>query len=313
MKKAIPEKGIYLFKSCMIGMEYPGAEESVRFIFNKLGIDYFDDPKQSCCSGMGINLDVVSPLITTVLSARNFTLAHQSNHPYLTTLCSTCYGVNKEACEWIHNNSKLREQVEEILQKVGLEFKVEYMNHENVFHVIEFLYKWREKISRNLKMDLSNIKIATHHGCHFFKLFPGEVRGDPENLTIMDELVNSVGADLIPWYNEKNTCCGSGFRHRIMKPELANKAGFDKLRSVKNEGAEILVNMCPMCHFQFDRYNSEYKKLNGNDLGLIHLNIAQLIALALGADPYKVVGIQTHSVKVEPLLKKLNVLIEKKI
>ncbi|MFX0133640.1 MAG: heterodisulfide reductase-related iron-sulfur binding cluster, partial [Candidatus Hodarchaeota archaeon] len=101
----------------MIGLEYPGAEESVRFIFKKLGLDYFDDPKQSCCTGMGINWDVVSPLITTVLSARNFTLANQSNHPYMTTLCSTCYGVLKESCEWLHKDEKLRSKVEEILGK----------------------------------------------------------------------------------------------------------------------------------------------------------------------------------------------------
>ena len=42
------------------------------------------------------------------------------------------------------------------------------------------------------------------------------------------------------------------------------------------------------------------------------MNIAQFIALALGADPYKVLGIQTHTVPIEPLLKKLKFPIEKK-
>ncbi len=296
----------------MIGLEYPGAEESVRFIFDKLKIDYFDDPNQSCCSGMGMNLDVVSPLITTVLSARNFTLANQANHPYLTTLCSTCYGVNKEACEWINKDLKLQTKVEEILKKVDVDFKIEYMNPNNVYHVIEVFYKWKKAISEHLELDFSNIKIATHHGCHFFKLFPEDVRGNPEDITIMDELVESIGADLISWYPEKNSCCGSGFRHRMgFHSELANNAGFDKLKSVKNQGAEILVNMCPMCHFQFDRYSQIYEKLKGKELGIIHLNIAQLLALALGADPNSVVGIQAHSVRVEPLLEKLNVLIKK--
>ncbi len=312
MEKLIPDKGYYLFKSCMLGLEYPGAEESVRFIYKKLNLDFFDDPRQSCCSGMGINLDLVSPLITTVLAARNFTLANQSNHPYMTTLCSTCYGVLKESCEWIEKDIKLKNKVEEILQKANLNFRMEYMKPENVFHAIEIFYKWRDKISELVKLDFSGIKIATHHGCHFFKLFPDQVKGDPENLTIMDELVKSVGADLIVWYPEKNSCCGSGFRHRIMKTELANNAGFDKLKSVKNAGAEILVNMCPMCHFQFDRYEKIYEQLKNKELGLIHLNIAQLIALALGADPYKIVGIQTHSIKVEPLLKKLDILIKNK-
>lgn len=289
----------------MIGLEYPGAEESVRYIFNKLGLDYFDDPRQSCCTGMGINWDVVSPLITTVMAARNFTLANQSNHPYFTTLCSTCYGVLKESCEWLHKDTNLKDQVEEILNTVDLEFKMEYMKPENVFHVVEVFFKWKDKISQLVELDFSEIKIATHHGCHFFKLFPDQVLGDPENLGVLDELVKSIGADLIDWYPEKNTCCGSGFRHRIMNPELANNAGFDKLKSVKNAGAEILVNMCPMCHFQFDRFERIYEKLNNKKLGLVFLNIAQLLALAMGADPNTVVGIQTHSIKIDPLLEKI--------
>lgn len=259
---------------------------------------------------MGINLDVVSPLITTVLAARNITLANQVNHPYITTLCSTCYGVNKEACELIHKDPKIRSKVEEILKQTNLDFKIEYMKSENIFHVIEIFYNWREKISQNVKLDFSKIKIATHHGCHFFKIFPNEVIGNPENLTVLDELVKSIGADLIEWYPEKNYCCGSGFRHRIMNPELANNAGFDKLKSIKNAGAEILITMCPMCQFQFDRYDYILENLKNKKLGIINLNIAQLLALALGADPYKVVAIQTHSVKVDPILEKLDILIK---
>jgi heterodisulfide reductase subunit B len=37
------------------------------------------------------------------------------------------------------------------------------------------------------------------------------------------------------------------------------------------------------------------------------MNIAQLLALYMGADVYDVLGIQTHTVRVEPLLDKLNV------
>lgn len=307
LKSTIPEKGFYLFKSCLLGLEYPGAEESSRFVLNKLRIDFFDDSRQSCCTGMGINLDVVSPLITTVLAARNFALANQADHPYITTLCSTCYGVNKEACEWLHKDSKLRSRVEKILEQVNLKFKMEYMNPENIFHIVEVFHKWKNKISQNTVLDFSQIKLATHHGCHFFKLFPNEVRGNPENLFVLDELVDSIGGSQIPWYPEKNYCCGSGFRHRITNPELANKAGFDKLKSVKKAGAEILVLMCPMCQFQFDRYDSILEKFMGEELGMIYLNISQLLALALGADPYKVVGIQTHSVKAAALLKKLGI------
>lgn len=40
---------------------------------------------------------------------------------------------------------------------------------------------------------------------------------------------------------------------------------------------------------------------------MVILNIAQLIALYMGAHPYKTVGIQTHTTNVEPILDKLGI------
>ncbi|MHA1277253.1 MAG: CoB--CoM heterodisulfide reductase iron-sulfur subunit B family protein [Candidatus Helarchaeota archaeon] len=308
MNKTIPKNGFFLFKSCLIELEYPGVESSTKFIFDKLNIDYYDDPRQSCCTGMGVNLDVVSPLVTTLLAARNFTIAHETNHPYFATLCSTCYGVNKEACEWLEENPRLFKKVKDILSQVGLELKKEYLNPDNVFHACEVLYQWKDQIKKHVVIDFKDIRIATHHGCHFYKIFPDAVLGDPEYVQVLDKIVKVIGAETISWYPEKNLCCGSGFRHRFLSPEISLSAAYDKLMSVKNAGAEVLINMCPMCAFQFDRSDALIEKAMTKKIGIIHLNIAQLLALSMGADPYKVVGIQTHSVKVEPILKKLKII-----
>lgn len=308
MTETIPTSGFYLFKSCFVGLEYPGTERSTKFIFDKLGVDYYDDPRQSCCTGMGINLDVVSPLVTALMAARNFTLAHQANHPYFATLCSTCFGVNKEACEWMKKDFHLYDQVKSILSQVNLELKKDYLNPKNVFHACQIFYKWKNEIKNHIQIDFKNIRIATHHGCHFFKIFPEQVDGDPEYIQILDDLVKITNAESISWYPEKNRCCGSGFRHRFINREISRAAAYDKLMSAKREGAEILVNMCPMCAFQFDRSEALLEQATATKIGLIHLNIAQLLALSMGADPYKVVGIQTHSVKVEPLLRKLKII-----
>ena len=38
--KQIPDKGILLFRSCLVSVEYPGVEASTKFVFDRLGIDY---------------------------------------------------------------------------------------------------------------------------------------------------------------------------------------------------------------------------------------------------------------------------------
>ena len=71
--------------------------------------------------------------------------------------------------------------------------------------------------------------------------------------------------------------------------------------------------MCPNCQMQFNRYQSYIEEKLGIEYNIAHLNIAQFIALALGANPYSVIGIQTHTVPIEPLLTKLEYPLKRKI
>jgi len=63
--------------------------------------------------------------------------------------------------------------------------------------------------------------------------------------------------------------------------------------------------MCPNCHVQFDRYHDIISASAGEEYPFVHLHVQQLLALAFGADPEKVVGIQSHSQDVEPFLERI--------
>jgi heterodisulfide reductase subunit B len=56
---------------------------------------------------------------------------------------------------------------------------------------------------------------------------------------------------------------------------------------------------------QFDRNQESIGKSLGTEFNIICLNISQFVALALGADPYKVLGVQTHTVPVDKVLDKI--------
>ena len=49
--------------------------------------------------------------------------------------------------------------------------------------------------------------------------------------------------------------------------------------------------MCPNCHIQFDRHSDIIAASSQEEFPFVHLHVQQLLALALGADPEKVVGI----------------------
>jgi heterodisulfide reductase subunit B len=45
--ESIPDRKLLLFKSCMVGQEYPGVETATRYVFDRLGVDYCINDEQS--------------------------------------------------------------------------------------------------------------------------------------------------------------------------------------------------------------------------------------------------------------------------
>jgi heterodisulfide reductase subunit B len=306
--KTIPDKNILLFKSCLVNVEYPGVESSTKYIFDKLGVEYFIDPNQSCCTGLGHYYDLFDQISTSALSARNFALARNSNHENIVTLCSTCYAIMKKSINLLNFNKKARDEINGILERAGLshmKYNVGDLDSEkNVFHMVEILYSKVNEIASNIKKDFSNIRIASHHACHYCKVYPEDAITGSRNPMILDEIAEAFGAEVVEWYDFKKATCGAGFSQRFANRDLSLSATADKLLALEGK-ADLLLHMCPNCQMQLDRYQPVVEKEIGRKLNLVHLSVAQMAALGMGADPYKVLGIQTHSVPVEGLLEKI--------
>ena len=303
--KEIPDKNILLFKSCLVSVEYPGIESSTCFVFDKLAIDYFVSDKQTCCTGLGHYSDVFDQFTTTVIGARNFSLAKTLNRPNLVMLCATCYAINKKVANILNKKDDVRDNINEVFDKSNfkdMKFEKGDLDSSTIFHLVDILYNKKEEISKNIKYDLSKFKIATHHGCHYCKVHYDDTIGGVRNPQILDDVISACGCETIGWYDFKRTTCGSGFRQRYVNKNLSMDVTKDKLMSLKKNDVDILVHLCPNCHVQFDRYQNLIAEKSGEDFKTIHLNIAQFLAIVMGADFNKVVGTQTHTIPVESII-----------
>jgi len=288
-KKAQTDK-IYFFKSCFMDSHYPGATESIRFILDRLGVDYIDDSCQSSCTGFGYYTNII-PFETTVnINARNFAIAEKKGYNNIATACVTSYGVLNECKEVL--NSGAAEESNKILKKIGLKYRGDV----NINHIFEIFYYLIPEIKKKIKNRFDGLPVAVHYGCHYTKMF--RELAIPNSL---ESLVSVTGADPVD-YTEKNLCCGMGFSHTLNNRDDSRRIAERKLRSIKDAGAKVVVTACPGCQITFDRNQERIEKNINDKLGLVYLNYAQLIALAMGADPYKTVGIQTHSNPPEELL-----------
>ncbi len=309
--KFIPTENITLFRSCLVSAEYPGVEASTKYIFDKLGIEYVIDRNQSCCTGLGHYYDIFDELSTTALAARNFSYAIKNNHKQYVPMCATCYAILKTSANILNEKDDVREEINRAFMENGLEdfiyTKGDINPRDDITHVVDVLYYLKDKIPEHKKRDISNLTIATHHGCHYCKVHYNDTLCGYRNPEIIDKICEVMDAPALKWYDHKPRHCGGGFRQRYANRELSLDATVDKFKSLHKEKVDVLLVMCPNCQLQFDRYEQVLEDMTGDKHYFAVMNIAQLVALYMGADPYKVVGIQTHTVNVEPLLDKLGI------
>lgn len=307
--KNIPSEKIMLFQSCLVNLEYPGIESSTKYVFDKLGIDYIISPEQTCCTGLGHYSDVFDEISTTVLAARNFHLANKLGYNKLAMMCSTCYAINKKSATILNEKDDVRKQVNEIFIKSGMEekqfHKGDFDPRENIFHVIEIFYQNREKIKSLIKYKFSGLKVATHHACHYCKVQYNDVVSGVRSPMLLDDIAESCGVKTVRHYDHKRLSCGNGFRQRFVNRDYALEVTAEKLYSLKEENVDVLLHMCPNCQLQYDRYQPVIEEQTGDKFDIYHINISQLIAILMGADPYKDAGIQSNSGDLEPLFEYL--------
>lgn len=296
--------GVLLFRSCLVSAEYPGVEASTKWLFERFGVEYTVDPEQTCCTGLGYYSDLM-PIATTVgIAARNACVAVDDGHPVMTYLCSTCYAINKKARRILEMPDR-RAATNEVLAKIGRVYDDRVASAVRHRHTLDVLWGARDEVPRLVRRRLDGVKVATHPACHYCKVFPDDTLGDSENFMVPEELLMPAGAEPTGAYNEKQLHCGAGFRNRFVDPPLSLAVTYQKLHRLAEERIDVLVHMCPNCHVQFDRFSDAISASSHEEFPFIHLHVQQLLALALGADPESVVGIQTHSQDVGPFLDRI--------
>ena len=298
--------GVLLFRSCLISTEYPGAEAATKWLFERFGIEYAVHPDQTCCTGLGYYSELVPVATSVTMAARNACVAVESGHPVMSYLCSTCYAINKKARN-ILEVPEYRRTTNAVLAKVGREYTDGIAQAIQHSHTMEILWSAHRSIPKMVERRLDGIKVATHPACHYCKVFPDEVVGNAENFMIPEELLDGTGVIPTGQYNEKTTHCGAGFRQRFVNPGIAVAVTREKLRRLAQEKVDVCLHMCPNCAIQFDRHHDIIQTASDEVYPFVHMHVQQLLALALGADPDKDCGLDSHSQDVEPLLKRIGV------
>jgi heterodisulfide reductase subunit B len=104
---------------------------------------------------------------------------------------------------------------------------------------------------------------------------------DEENPVAMDRLMQSLGADVLP-FPLKQECCGGamGVPDNSITARLSGKI----LELAAALGADALVAACPLCQMNLDMRQAQAADYYGATFNLPVFYYTQLIGIALGLD-----------------------------
>jgi len=279
------------FPGCSLHATAVAYGLSVEAVAKALGIELIELEDWNCCGSSPSSS--VDELVSTCVAARDLALAEKTGLD-LVTPCSSCYCTLRKANSVLRQYPKLKEEVNEALAAGDLE----YHTGVKVRHLAEVVVNdlGPEAIAAKVQRSLDGLKVAVYYGCQIVR--PGPGFDDPEFPQSLDHLVESLGAEAVP-FPLKSRCCGGS----LIIPEEGVALGLihKLLDSAVANGAECIITVCPLCQTNLDVYqgrvNSKFKTHYNSPI----LFFTQLIGLALGLDS-KQLGINKGVVSATKLL-----------
>jgi heterodisulfide reductase subunit B len=269
-------------------------DASIKAICKILDIELIEVPEWNCCGEIGAVYSF-KPLFSIAFAARNLAITKKM-HMDLVTPCSACYFTLNRTNKILREDAETRNKVNDALANLGYS----YNGSVRVWHLADILLSdiVLQKIREKIKIQLTNLNVASYYGCYMVR--PPEICNfdDPEHPTRLDNLVETLGASSVNYYG-KTRCCGASLG--MTEGELALKMSKDILLSAKNSGANLLMTACHMCHFNLDTRQKDIESHFDIKINLPVIYLTQLIGYTMGIEP-KQLGLQRNCVSPRKIL-----------
>src|SRR4030042_520066 len=187
---------------------YPGCSahstardmhESSIAMAKALGIELAEIKGWTCCGASAAHQ--TDRALAASLAAANLVLAKDMGLDMVVN-CAACYNRSKTANYEVANSAVMRERVGQLLGQP-------YDGSVAVRHFVEVLLKdiGVARLRKSFKQSLNGLKVACYYGCYLVR--PPEVTqfDDPENPTILENLVEALGGESLDWPG-RGDCCG---------------------------------------------------------------------------------------------------------
>jgi heterodisulfide reductase subunit B len=274
------------YPGCALHSSSKEYDISTRLVCEALGIELRELEGWICCGASSAH--TTSDLLGLALPAQTLKIAEESDLP-LVVPCAMCFSRLKFTIAGLKDNATRNDINKALDEELGQEIEVE-----SLLKVLD-----GKTISIPVTKPLTGLKVACYYGCLLVRPLEVTSLDDIENPTMMDGLVQNLGAESIDW-DFKTECCGAGLP--IARPDMVLDLSYQILSQAKSLGADCVAVACPMCHSNLDMQQKKMKSEDGQRLNLPILYFTQLIGLALGLSA-KELALRKHFINPLPMLR----------
>jgi heterodisulfide reductase subunit B len=285
---------ISYFPGCTLKNHAKNFEDSAICALNNLGIEVQELDRWNCCGT--VFSFATDDLIHHVAPVRNLIRVKEQDSDKVMTLCAMCYNTLKRSNHRMQNDQESLDIINDLMYRED----VKYEGDVTVYHLLELLKEGIkfENLATKVVKPIKNLKVASYYGCLLVR--PKEIGfDDEENPTILDNLMEALGADPID-FPYKTECCAA--YQTVDNPEIVADRTYQILTSAQDQGAEVVVVSCPLCAFNLDHRQKHTQKKYPEFKNIPILYFTQLLALALGCSE-ETLRLDLHHVDPKPILK----------
>jgi len=263
---------------------------SVGEVAKALGIELIEPNGWTCCGSTPAHHS--NKILSIALPAANLLMAQKMGLD-MVVFCAACYNRMKVVNHEIKNSTDIRKEIEESLGE-------DYDGNVRVLHFTEVLVNeiGLQKLRKHFTHTLNGLKVASYYGCLLVRPQDATSFDDPENPTLIDQLVKSMGGESIDWPH-KVACCGGGFA--ISRTDIVMELSNSILEMAKSSEAFCIAVACPMCQINLDMRQDNINKIKKTGYEMPIVYITQLIGLCLGI-PWQRLGLNKCIVSPKPVI-----------
>ncbi|MBN2586387.1 MAG: CoB--CoM heterodisulfide reductase iron-sulfur subunit B family protein [Candidatus Fermentibacteraceae bacterium] len=295
------------YPGCALKERSSHLDTSARDSAVRLGFELDELPTWTCCGAVPPVSE--ERVMNLVAPSRILKDVRDSGRDVLITICDFCYNTLKRTNYSIRTNEITRKRINAFLaddepERDYIEKKdaywVDYTGEVRVVHLMEYL---RDEIGygnirEKLKRPLSGLKIAPYYGCVMLRPQNEIQLDEPENPSIIEDFIDSLGAETIR-YPYRTECCGSYLS--VSSPDASTRLCYRILTSAQQHGADAMVISCPLCFYNLDSRQKAIAEAYPDFKPIPVFYFTQLLSVALGVDEGRQ-GFERHFVDVAPVL-----------